>query len=79
MVNHVDDFTGGEIMIVTIIRFIFSLEFSGGVIFGAIVGAIVTALIIRNNLPKAIQVSNALGQVEKAAKTASNSINQVTK
>jgi gas vesicle protein len=63
-------------MVVSILKFIFTLHFGAGLLIGAVIGAVVVAFVIRNNAAKALKVSNQLKQVEDAAK---NTIDTATK
>jgi len=66
-------------MIVSILKFIFTLHFGAGLLAGAMIGAIVMAFVIKNNAAKAIRVSNQLKQVEDAAKNTIDTASKIGK
>jgi gas vesicle protein len=66
-------------MVVSVLKFIFTLHFSAGLLVGAVIGAIVMAFVIKNNAAKAIRVSNQLKQVEDAAKNTIDTASKIGK
>jgi len=66
-------------MVVSILKFIFTLHFGAGLLTGAVIGAIVMAFVIKNNAAKAIRVSNQLKQVEDAAKNTIDTASKIGK
>jgi gas vesicle protein len=66
-------------MVISILKFIFTLHFGAGLLVGAVIGAIVMAFVIRNNAAKAIRVSNQLKQVEDAAKNTIDTASKIGK
>jgi len=66
-------------MVVSILKFVFTLHFGAGLLGGAVIGAIVMAFVIKNNAAKAIRVSNQLKQVEDAAKNTIDTASKIGK
>jgi uncharacterized membrane-anchored protein YhcB (DUF1043 family) len=66
-------------MVVSILKFVFTLHFGIGLLVGAVIGAIVMAFVIKNNAAKAIRVSNQLKQVEDAAKNTIDTASKIGK